>query len=90
MTSKEKASVIETQVNDTCFKPKEVALELSKIHRYLRGQAASFCYYYLLILAKDYENGNYDGRDESACKMAHDLFKGDENVEELYRLFFQH
>lgn len=70
MRKDSKATKISDLVNDTCFSPLEVGVELSTDHRYLVNEMFKTFLHFSGQLARNFENGNYDGRNEFACKCS--------------------
>ena len=65
-----KADIISEMVNKTSFRPMEVGIELSTDHRYLVNEEFKMFLHFTGQLARNYENGKFDGRNEFACKCA--------------------
>lgn len=61
---------IEDLVNSTLFDGYNVAKHLSNMHRYLQQEFMKMVLHFFCMLAENYENGRYDGRNEYACKVA--------------------
>lgn len=57
-------------VNGYCHDKKKVAELMSRDHRYLQNEMFKIFVEYVKILAKNYENRFYDGRNEWACETA--------------------
>ena len=52
------------------YKPLEVGVELSTDHRYLVNEMFKTFLHFSGQLARNFENGNYDCRNEFACKLS--------------------
>ena len=65
-----KADIISEMVNKSSFRPMEVGVELTTDHRYLVNEEFKMFLHFAGQLARNYENGNFDGRNEFACKCA--------------------
>ena len=65
-----KASQISDIVNNTLFNPIEVGVELSTDHRYLVQEMFKTFLHFSGQLARNYNKGFFDGRNEYACKCA--------------------
>lgn len=63
-------AVMEHLVNGVISSKRDVAERMARSHRYLQNELFHLFIEYANILAKNYENGRYDGRNESACKNA--------------------
>lgn len=70
MNDNKNGNIISDMVNSSLFDAKSVAKFMAKDHRYLQGEFFKLCEYFIAILAHNYENGIYDGRNEYACKCA--------------------
>mgnify|MGYP003298018847 CR=1 FL=1 len=70
MKRNSRASKISDIVNSTLFNPMEVGIELTTDHRYLQNEEFKMFLHFTGQLARNYENGNFDGRNEFACKCA--------------------
>ena len=70
MRNDSKANKISELVNSTLFNPLEVGVELSTDHRYLVNEMFKTSLHFIAQLSRNFENGNYDGRNEYACKMS--------------------
>lgn len=76
--SKAIAEKITSAINNCCFRATDVAIEISKEHRYLQSEFAKLCIEYLRLASEKYEDGDYDDRNEYEFKSAHDIItKGD-------------
>lgn len=53
-----------------------VARKMSRDHRYLQSEMFKLCLEYVKCLAKAYDNGCYDPRNEWACTAAHHMLNG--------------
>lgn len=62
-------------VNGKMCSAERVGRELAKDHRYLVNQKAKIIMYFLMQLAKDYEEGHYDERNKWACRFAYYFIK---------------
>ena len=49
------------------------ARKMAKEHRYLQQEMFKVCLEYIKVLAKNYEKGIYDGRNEWSCKVSKDF-----------------
>ena len=65
-----RASKISNIVNSTLFDPIEVGIELTTDHRYLQNEEFKTFLHFAGQLARNYERGNYDARNEFACKCS--------------------
>ena len=65
-----RASKISNIVNSTSFNPMEVGIELTTDHRYLQNEEFKTFLHFVGQLARNYEKGIYDARNEFACKSA--------------------
>ena len=83
-TSEENATIIEDIVNDCSWRGHAVGKRLARIHRYLQQEFFKTCLTYIIVLAKNYEDGIYDGRNEWACKYAKLMLDGIRNAEPDY------
>lgn len=63
-------AVMEYLVNGAICSKRKVAERMARSHRYLQGELFKLFIEYANILAKNYESGKYDARNESACKNA--------------------
>lgn len=57
-------------VNGKCHNKKKTAELMARDHRYLQSEMFKVFMEYAKILAENYENGRYDGRNEWACTAA--------------------
>ena len=64
---KELAGTI-TDVLNGCFSKKKFCDAMSREHRYLQYEFTEMCVWWFEKLAEMYEQGNYDGRNEHACR----------------------
>lgn len=71
-----RASKISDIVNSTLFDPMEVGIELSTDHRYLQNEEFKVFLHFAGQLARNYEKGLYDDRNEFACKSALAMIEG--------------
>ena len=79
---------IEELVNTTTFNAFATGYYLSTIHRHLQSCVYRMVYHFLINLAHNYRTGNYDGRNEDACRDAAKMIEGlEEREDELYNLF---
>ena len=76
MKKDSKASKISNIANSTLFNPMEVGIELTTDHRYLQNEIFKSFLHFAGQLARNYEKGNYDARNEYACKSAHAMIEG--------------
>ena len=65
---KQLAGTITDAINGR-FSKKEFCEAMSREHRYLQGEFTELCVWWFEKLAEMYEQGNYDGRNEHACKL---------------------
>ena len=74
MSNKEKqlAETITDALNGG-FSKKEFCEAMSKEHRYLQYEFTELCIWWLEKLAEMYEQGNYDGRNECACRTGKEI-----------------
>lgn len=63
-------------VNGKLDSRERVAEKMSHEHRYLQQEMFKVCLSYIQKLAKDYENGVFDGRNEWACKTSSMIVEG--------------
>ena len=70
MVKDSKASKISELVTSTLFNPLEVGVELSTDHRYLVNEMFKMFLHFAGQLSRNYANGNFDGRNEFACKCS--------------------
>ena len=71
----EKGKVIEDMVNNMGFPANEIAWHLSHMHRHLIQEFMKMVFKFINVLAHDYAEGYYDGRNEWACKTASIMMK---------------
>ena len=57
-------------VNGKCHSKKKVAERMCREHRYLQNEMFKVCLEYIKQLAKNFDNGFYDGRNEYACETS--------------------
>ena len=57
-------------VNGRCINKEKVAELMAKEHRYLQSEMFFVCMAYIRKMAENYDNGNYDLRNEYACHTA--------------------
>lgn len=62
-------------VNGRMRDKRYVADRLSCQHRYLQGEMFKVCMAFIEKLDRDYISGNYDGRNEYACRTANIIVK---------------
>jgi hypothetical protein len=65
-----KASEISNIVNNTLFSPLETGVQLSTDHRYLVNEEFKIFLHMAGQLSRNFESGNFDGRNEFACKCS--------------------
>ena len=66
-----KYSEMENLINSTSWNARKSAYYMAtRCHRYLQGQFFKICFYFIELLAKHYEEGLYDARNEYACKRS--------------------
>lgn len=70
MKKNSKASQISDLVNTTDFNPMQVGVELSTDHRYTQQHIFNMFLHFAGMLAENYDNNHYDGRNEKACQMS--------------------
>ena len=63
-------AVMESLINGDISSKIKVAERMARSHRYLQNELFYLFIEYANVLAKNYEKGIYDGRNESACKNA--------------------
>lgn len=77
----EKYSQMESIINSTAWNERKSAYYMATMcHRYLQGKFFQICYFFIELMAKKYEEGHYDERNEYACKKSKkiiDLLKKD-------------
>ena len=64
------ASKISDILNNMSANEMEIGVELSTEHRYLSNKAFNVLLHLAGCLARDYEKGHYDARNEFACKCS--------------------
>lgn len=69
---KQLAGAITDAINGR-FSKKEFCEAMSREHRYLQGEFTELCIWWLEKLAEMYEQGNYDGRNEYACRAGKEI-----------------
>ncbi len=57
-------------VNGRCISKENVAELMCREHRYLQSEMFFICMAYIRKMAESYDKGNYDLRNEYACKTA--------------------
>lgn len=67
------ATTITDAING-CFDHKVFCESMSREHRYLQYEFTNLCLNWLAQCRKMYNEGNYDGRNEYACKMGKELW----------------
>lgn len=87
-----KADKISEMANSTLFNPIEVGIELTTDHRYLINEEFQMFLHFAGQLARNYERGRYDARNEFACKSAHTMIESLEKAglydrKHWYRLY---
>lgn len=70
-------------VNGGMSSPKTVAAQMSLDHRYLQSEMFKICLEYIKILAMNYQNGRFDGRNEWTCSLANDIVASTPNISDL-------
>ena len=70
MKKESKARQISELVNSTLFSPVETGVELTTDHRYLVNEEFKMFMHFAGQLARNCERGNYDDRNEFACKCS--------------------
>lgn len=65
--------IMENWVNGKMGSKSKVADRMARSHRYLQSELFWLFYEYCKVLAKNYENNNYDGRNKAACKYSNDI-----------------
>lgn len=68
-------AVLENIANGVMSNKTKVAERMARSHRYLQNELFYLFIEYANILAKNYENGRYDGRNASACKSANQIME---------------
>ena len=63
-------------VNGKCYNKRKTAELMAKDHRYLQSEMFKVLLEYAKVLADNYENGWYDGRNEWACTAAKYMLDG--------------
>ena len=73
-TKKEKqlAETITDALNGM-FSKKQFCEAMSREHRYLQYEFTELCIWWFEKLAEMYEQGNYDGRNECACRAGKEI-----------------
>ena len=69
---KQLATAITDAINGS-FSKKEFCKAMSKEHRYLQYEFTELCIWWFEKLAEMYEQGNYDGRNEYACRTGKEI-----------------
>ncbi len=62
-------------VNCKCYNKNNVAELMSREHRYLQSEMFFVCMAYIRKMAENYDNGNYDLRNEYACRTAKQMIE---------------
>ena len=70
---KQLATIITDAINGS-FDHKVFCESMSREHRYLQYEFTNLCLNWLAQCRKMYNDGNYDGRNEYACKMGKELW----------------
>ena len=82
------AKALSTYVNCFSFNAKAVAKECKRHHKFLQGEEFVLCMEILKAFAEEYDNNEYDGRNEYACKASKlliDYFTSDKFDKEDYK-----
>ena len=69
---KQLAGTITDAINGS-FSKKEFCEAMSKEHRYLQYEFTELCIWWFEKLAEMYEQENYDGRNNFACKIGKEI-----------------
>ena len=69
---KQLAETITDALNGS-FSKKEFCEAMSREHRYLQGEFTELCIWWLEKCAEMYKQGNYDGRNECACRTGKEI-----------------
>ena len=75
MKKDSKATQISNIVNSTLFSPIEVGVELTTDHRYLQNELFKAFLHFTGQLARNEAKGNFDDRNEFACKCSKVIIK---------------
>lgn len=60
-------------INCLSFSPSEFCKEMARDHRALQADFTHLCIEWIRTAAKQYEDKNYDGRNEYECKLAKNI-----------------
>lgn len=72
-SSKKHFNAISNEINDTCYRPSEVAHLLTTDHRYLQNVFAQTAIAFLFELGENYDKGYYDARNELMARVASEI-----------------
>lgn len=89
MKKESKARVISDLINSTLFSPLETGVELTTDHRYLVNEAFKMFLHFAGQLSRNHENGNYDDRNEFACRCSKVMIKALEEADLYDRKFWE-
>lgn len=84
-----KASQISNLVNNTTFSPLECGVQLSTDHRYLVNEEFKIFLHMVGQLSRNFETGNYDDRNEFACKCSKVIVEALEKADLYERRFWE-
>lgn len=62
-------------VNGKLTSSKDVANKMAQDHRYLQEEMFKVCMKYIVILAQNFNDGYYDGRNAYACETSNKIVK---------------
>lgn len=84
-----KASEISNIVNNTLFSPLETGVQLSTDHRYLVNEEFKMFLHMIGQLSRNYETGNYDARNDFACKCSKVMVQALEEADLYTRKYWE-
>lgn len=76
--------VFSSFVNGKMDNAKAVGKQMARDHRYLVGEKFKVVMAFLEQLAKDYQDGFFDARNENACHLAYEAIKSPREKELYY------
>lgn len=71
-------------VNGKMRSKEHVAERMSREHRYLQQEMFKVCLEYIKALAKSYEAGRFDPRNEWSCKMSNSIIEHLKNTNQVF------
>jgi hypothetical protein len=84
-----KADTISNLINSTIFSPLETGVELTTDHRYLVNEAFKMFLHFAGQLSRNHESGNYDDRNEFACRCSKVMIEALEKADLYDRKFWE-